>query len=240
MKSPCECEAGSHPHRHNHLAWGLVLVAFGVLLLLRQAGVLPPSFDAGDLWPLLLVGLGLARVGWRRGLVGNLFSLVLVAAGVVLLLENLGGVTIGLTQYWPVLVVLAGVALMLKGPRRGSQASRETASIDFVQRTVTLGGAQIRVDSKQFRGGDLSSTMGGIELDLRHAEIADAEAILSFHVVMGGVELRVPETWNVVNEVAPTLGAVEDRTAHPASGDGPAKRLVLRGTVVMGEVSVKN
>jgi predicted membrane protein len=236
-----ECREGHHGH--SHVVLGLVVVVFGGLLLLRQVGVLPATMGAGDLWPLLLVGLGLGRIGWRRGVAGNLFGVLLAAAGVALLLENLGLVTVGLTEYWPVLIVAGGVALMFKGPHRGFHgvhAARETASADFVQRSVTLGGAQIRVDSRQFRGGELSSVMGGIELDLRQADIAGDEAVLDFHVVMGGVEVRVPETWRVVNEVAPTMGAVEDRAVRPSPAEGAGKRLVLRGKVVMGEVSVKN
>lgn len=233
-------ECREHAHGHSHVVMGLVVVAFGVLLLLRQLGVLPASVNVGDLWPLVLVGFGLGHVGWRRGLVGNLLWLTVGVAGVLLLLDNLDVLHVGLAQYWPVLVVLGGLAIMLKRPRHRVDRVRETASEDFLRRSVTLGGAQIRVDSRQFRGGELSSVMGGIELDLLQADIAGDEAILDFHVVMGGVEVRVPEAWRVVNEVEPTLGAIEDRTARRAVGDEPGRRLVLRGKVVMGEISVRN
>ena len=55
---------------------------------------------------------------------------------------------------------------------------------------------------------------------------------------MGGYEIRVPETWNVVVDVVPFMGGYEDKTRHPA--DPSAPRLRVRGFVMMGGVEIKN
>jgi hypothetical protein len=52
------------------------------------------------------------------------------------------------------------------------------------------------------------------------------------------VELQVPENWSVDLRITPLLGGVEDKT-RPVT-DPAAPRLVLRGTVMMGGVEVKN
>ena len=63
-------------------------------------------------------------------------------------------------------------------------------------------------------------------------------------VMMGGHELWVPSGWTVVIEVMPILGGVEDKrlppVLDPARATEAAPRLVLRGIVVMGGLTIKN
>ncbi|HHX43787.1 MAG TPA: hypothetical protein GX714_07375 [Chloroflexi bacterium] len=44
--------------RRDQLLWGIVLLAFGLVLLLRQLGVLPVGFSWAVMGPVLLIGLG--------------------------------------------------------------------------------------------------------------------------------------------------------------------------------------
>jgi len=103
-----------------------------------------------------------------------------------------------------------------------------------------MGGLALLIDSQQFKGGSLSATMGEIRVDLRRAAIAAEEATLDLSLVMAGVELFVPTSWQVVSDVSPFMGAVEDKTEPRPDGTGVQKRLVLRGKVTMGAVTIKN
>src|SRR5262245_5941130 len=96
---------------------------------------------------------------------------------------------------------------------------------DNIHRTVVAGGTTIHVDSKHFTGGRLTALFGGIEVDLRRAVLAPEGATLSVHAVMGGVQVRVTESWRVVCEVEPVLGGVDAETA-PDDKDGPCLRIV--------------
>ena len=89
-----------------------------------------------------------------------------------------------------------------------------------------------------FRGAELSVIMGGCEIDLHAAAMQAPQATIRVSCIAGGVELRVPEEWDVVIEVSPFLGGVEDKTRHPANGG--AKRLIVDGVIVAGGVEVKN
>jgi hypothetical protein len=55
---------------------------------------------------------------------------------------------------------------------------------------------------------------------------------------MGGIEIRVPTNWDVINDVFPFMGGIEDKTTRPSSASAP--RLVLRGFVMMGGVTIQN
>lgn len=100
--------------------------------------------------------------------------------------------------------------------------------------------------STAFRGGDITAIMGGAQLDLRVAKIpAGQDAVLDITAVMGGVEIFVPAHWEVSTPVLPFMGAVEDERLPPIQQDqssarAASGRLVIRGFVMMGGVTIKS
>ncbi len=229
-----------HP-RCGGIVFGLTVIAFGTLLLLRTLQVLPEGVSVWDFWPLLLVSVGVAHLGRGRGVPGVLFGLTVAAVGALLLLSNLGVLALDIVRYWPVLVILGGIAILFGGSRRKNPCSSSPTDVsaeDYIRRSVNFSGAKIRVDSRRFKGAELSAVMGGLELDLRDADIEGDEVVVDFHVVMGGVDLRIPEGWRVVNQLQTTLGGIDDKTSGVAVE--PRKRLVLRGTAVLGGITLRN
>ena len=49
--------------------------------------------------------------------------------------------------------------------------------------------------------------------------------------------MRVPEDWTIIIDAFPFLGAFDDKTRPPKE---ITKRLIIRGTAVMGCVDIKN
>ena len=90
--------------------------------------------------------------------------------------------------------------------------------------------------SADFQGGQALAVMGGCEVDLRKAAIAQDSAVLDIFAFWGGVVVVVPEEWEVDNRVNAFLGGIEDKT----HGVHSKQRLVLTGTVIMGGAEVKN
>ena len=64
---------------------------------------------------------------------------------------------------------------------------------------------------------------------------------LTFLADKAGVELKVPDTWEVMVRGAGVLGGYDDKT-HPAPAVEGVKRpkLIIRGEAVFGGVSVRN
>jgi hypothetical protein len=233
-------------HHHHHgggVILGLLVIAWGGLLLAREYGLVDPGLHVLAFWPLVLVGLGLGAVLRMRSLGSVVFGLAVAGFGGALLAERLGYAVGGAGRLWPLLVVAAGLGLVLKGLRRRrvvNPAANETVSADELQRSVTMGGLSLVVDSQRFKGGTLNASMSGVQLDLRRAALAGDEARLDVSLFMSGLELYVPPSWRIVDEVTPFMGAVEDKTEHRPDGSGAQPRLVLRGSLTMGAVTVKN
>lgn len=105
---------------------------------------------------------------------------------------------------------------------------------------VAFGGVVRKVVATNFTGGAINCALGGVEVDLLETDI-EGTVTLDLSVLMGGVELSVPRHWIIRNEVTPFLGGVEDARRHlTPPTDGPAKILVLTGTVIMGGVEIRN
>jgi predicted membrane protein len=103
---------------------------------------------------------------------------------------------------------------------------------------AVLGGVQQSNNSQDFRGGESSAIMGGCEIDLRQASIQEEEAVINTFAMWGGIKIKVPPTWNVIVQGVPFLGGFDDKSVKPA--DRSAKRLVVKGTAIMGGVEVTN
>jgi hypothetical protein len=112
----------NHSHDNHHVTatviLGVLVVALGVLLILGNLGIAHP---VQRYWPVLLIGLGLARLltPWRGSFLGGL----LLVLGSLLLLRNLGIVHGGIGRYWPLLFVIIGIgmirtAILGRPPRR--------------------------------------------------------------------------------------------------------------------------
>jgi predicted membrane protein len=176
-----------------------------------------------------------------------LFGAFLVIAGMLMLLNNLGIIFIPSLWrlLWPAFIIWAGFNLLRREPRRrGWQASSDFSSSadsssadDVLNLTAILGGAQHRSSSSNFSGANVTAFMGGVNLDLREAKIGSAPAVIDVFAMMGSLELMIPADWTVESQATPLLGGFDDKTIHPAD---TTKRLIIRGTVLMGGITVKN
>lgn len=101
----------------------IVLIGLGIIFLLRSSGIFEFSLD--NIWPVLLILLGLWLFGKRWGIIpshrvythaermrGLSGPVVLLTIGVLSLLENLGGPPWHRT--WPLLLLAIGITKLLE------------------------------------------------------------------------------------------------------------------------------
>ena len=223
-----------------HLMFGIVIIILGVLFTLDNLD-LAESDDYLQYWPAGLVAIGVAKLfEARRRRTGILGGSLFILAGSWLLLDNLGYIDARLFAFWPIILVIAGGVIVWNGLQGRPVSRRADGAVDdsaTIQGMAILSGVTRGNNSSAFRGGELTAFMGGCEIDLRQAAI-NGEAILDVFVMWGGIDIRVPENWTVIGRVTPLLGAYEDHTRPPQTGD--QHRLIIRGVVVMGGIDIKN
>lgn len=127
-------------------------------------------------------------------------------------------------------VVLAalGTALAAKFMLE-SNAEPETEEIDLV---AIFDGKDLVSSADPFYGGKILTMFGGVNLDLRKAQPAPTGIGLDLVVVMGGVNLVVPQGWAVRFEGDSILGGFSDNTSPVDDEDVPT--VTITGLILMG------
>jgi len=133
--------------------------------------------------------------------------------------------------------VLLVVALLSSQPYSLAQEEARRGGSDTFSDVAIMGGVKRTNLSNDFRGGEATAVMGGVDIDLRDAAMERGEAVLDVSSVMGGVKIRVPKEWTVVSQVTSIMGGFKDETRHPENED---HKLILRGTVMMGGLKITN
>ncbi len=221
---------------------GAILILLGLAFLLDHLGYISIG-NPWRFWPMLLVLAGVSNfISQRRS-----WGVLLVLAGVVLQLNELGITHFGWATFWPMMLIAVGLFVMWGSFQWSSKPAVSTSAAGDPRTTlseaVVFGGLERRMTSQNFQGGDVSAIFGGVELDLTEANMQANEATLAITAIFGGVEVRVPPSWQVAYRGAPIFGGVEDKT-RTARVDDPAnpnlKVLVITGAVIFGGLEIKN
>jgi len=228
--------ADNRPRFSAQLVIGFALAVVGVLFTLDNLSILE-SEPILRWWPALLVVVGLSRLlgfGTRPQMVaGGLIT----GAGVLLLLASFDMLRFSIWELWPLQLVFFGAWLVLRGVRRTREGGSPVDPDDYANAFVLIGGMTRKMNSSQFRGGEATAFMGGVELDLREAHAARDTIVIDVLAWWGGIELWVPPDWKVTSEVLPIMAGFEDKTKVQPDAK---THLIVRGFVVMGGIEVGN
>lgn len=104
---------------------------------------------------------------------------------------------------------------------------------------AVFGGVDRRISAQNFQEAQCTAVFGGCKIDLRDAQIQGREAVLETYAIFGGVEVRVPDDWQVVNRNVTIFGGVSDQRWHPPRGSG-TKTLIVDGAAIFGGVEIKD
>ncbi len=223
------------------LVFGLIIIAVGVLFVLDNLDMV----YAGDIlryWPAILVVIGLAKLTEPH--TSKFWAWTFIVVGGLLLLDKMDVIDFRIGDWWPLILIAIGGTILWGAVTRKSMHTVVLNGDDtdtdesVLSLTAIMGGFEKKILSNDFRGGNVTTIMGGAELDLRQAVIKGNEAVIDVFVLMGGIELKVPETWRVIMKGVPIMGGFSDESRTPESAS--AKTLVLQGNVLMGGVEIKN
>lgn len=228
--------------------FGLILLFVGSFILLKKFDLF--YFDFRSMWPWALIVIGVL-IGIKNKFRNNApYILIAVGAAHLIPVFEVFGVS-SKALVLPAALIAIGLILILK-PHRKKKLWNErcedniktvTNNDNLLNIDVTFGGHKEIVTSKEFKGGKISTTFGGTEINLMNADSSEKLIYLDFKVSFGGVEIVVPSHWQIQNDISNTLGSVEDnRNIYTNSGasDEQTITLVLRGSCSFGSIEIKS
>lgn len=239
------------------LMFGLVVIALGIVWLLRNVGLV--DVRLGELvriyWPIVFIIWGIdtlvstTSVGEGEGIrrqsifsAAGIPGLILVAVGVIIIGRNLGLYHIDFSVFWrvfwPAVIILIGWSII-----QGASGVGGT-------HWAVMSGIELKTKGWNLEDGNFIAIMGGVDLDLAAADIPQQEVTLNLTAVMGGITVKVPEGLAADCAGTAVLGGVNflgeegggivasRRMARPGA-EGSRKKVTIRARALMGGIDVK-
>ena len=217
--------------------FGVTITAFGGVLLLRNLEII--KFDSwhlfwGTVWAVGLILAGLMTIFSSRRASLRVWGLLLMTIGVSIGLGAYGVINISVWKiFWPVMLIAIG--LIVSVGSGGHKRSKKSVADDSGNEKIAIFyGEESRVKG-DYTGGSATAIFGGVELDLRRANIKDG-AVIDIFTFCGGVSISLPDDVIVKNEVRGILGGSEYKTVSKSSAK---KTIILRGECILGGLEVK-
>lgn len=235
-----------HHYRRNRgdkTVFGIIVLLVGVALMLHTLDIIP-ILRWHTLWPYVLIVIGI--LSGIKHKFANMGAWVLIFIGCAFAIPSMeiwnGHYTDELVA--PLALIGLGGFIVLRSRKKKyfiQQMSTNTNNDDMLNIDVTFGGKKEIVTSKDFKGGSISATFAGAEVNLMQADSTTQPIILDIRVAFGGVELIVPSHWDIKNEIAPSFGSVEDHRIVRTPNTGEEKKiLTLKGSCSFGSIEIKS
>ena len=212
---------------------GILIIMLGLAILLANINVFSFRDVLTDWWPLFVIGAGAIMAFGNRE--NYLWGLLAGGLGIVFLINNLDVAHIRISDIiFPALLVTIGLQVLVQSRSRVPEQTSSTRDEEDV--IAILGGTSHKNTSDDYRSAKITAILGGTETDISKVTIKKS-ATINLLVVMGGIELRVPENVIVKPRAGIVLAGIEDKTSPNDNGDNPI--LYLDGIIVMGGVEIK-
>ena len=189
------------------------------------------------------------------------WGLIFVAFGLLLLLDNMGVADFGdmLSQYWPVLIILWGISILTRRSRHTpspttagvetTNAANTMTDTDLIHHSSVFGDLSVKVTSKNFKGGSVSTIFGDCQLDLTSISPAEGDHLLHVHSVFGDSVITIPRNAAIAVSGQTTFGDLKifDQTKEGFSSTmesatpeyvSSTNRLKLSVSKVFGDIRV--
>ncbi len=232
-----------HHNRGDKAIFGIIVALIGLLFLFRTLGYFPFNFNLT--WPVILIVIG-GIIGIKSRFRNHAWWILgLIGVANLTPIFSINGVP-STHLVWPAAIILFGLAMVFRSGKKKDYCADGTMKTvtntdNMLNVDVTFGGRKEIVTSKDFKGGSITTTFAGCEVNLMQADSTEQTMTLDIKVSFGGVELIVPSSWDVQNEINPSFGSVEDhRTFRTASETQEKKTLVLKGNCSFGSIEVKS
>ncbi len=192
-------------------AGSLIMLAVGLILLLKAQGLMPYNFS------------------WRL-----IFPLALLIIGFQVLFGGTG--TARLTGFRHAKKQRDEAGTETKQDAGGIFTSASHPEDSHKTASVLFGGQEIFYGSETVSGASYSAIFGGLTINMRNVTIT-GDIIIQVSATFAGIEIILPENVQLVTNIVPILGGVECKYAPTNNTVSP--KVIVNGTVALGGIEIK-
>ncbi|PWE01201.1 LiaF transmembrane domain-containing protein [Marinilabilia rubra] len=228
-------------HRHHHSLVGITLVIAGVIFLAGNLGMIPPElWDIIARWPTIFLVFAFVNVVKKKFVPAFVFGTIWLFFVFPDVFPNVQ--TEEVWNFWPILLILAGLLFLYTNQKRRSISSSgpKAQDDDVIEEVAIFSGNMKRIESQNFKGGEITSIFGGTELYFNNSKLAPEGANIELANIFGGTKLVVPRDWNVKIKVVSILGGFADKRVYMEEENTSKPTLTLKGVTIFGGGEISN
>lgn len=206
---------------------GLFLVLIGVVLLLDNLSILPRLPWWIYEWYTVMIVIGI--LAFFSG--SKTSAIIFGGIGLAFLFQDL--FYFSWRDFWPVILIIIGLSFFF---RKRLNMTGSVSNENYFDSLNIFGGGNQKILSHKLEGGKVTTIFGGAEIDLRESRPISGAQVEIF-TMFGGIELFVPEDWNIKVEVTSIFGGFEDHRKN--SNDENAPLVIIKGVTLFGGGEIK-
>ncbi|MEW6701106.1 MAG: DUF5668 domain-containing protein [Bacteroidota bacterium] len=228
---------------------GIILIVLGGLFLLDNFGF--PWFESFDIrhlifsWHSIFLIIGIILLAnHRNSIVGYIF----LGIGLFGTLRHFVPFffDLGFGDLWPAIFLIIGLWLILRRNEKptihrehfsagGREPNTASQVYDFIDEVTVFNSINKIIFSENFRGGKVTTLLGGTKLDLTNAKLANTENTLEVTTLFGGTYIRVPQNWKILLNVTSVFGGFDDkRFSQINTTESSEGILIIKGVTLFG------
>lgn len=229
----------------SRLVAAFFFILAGLLLIAHRTESIPDSvYYLFFNWQMLLIAIGLTQIA-KKGSGSGGYILILV--GAIFLLPDFFDLSFNTRQLlFPAILIGIGLIILFRSTGKWQNSwekrfkSGEISDMDMIDANHIFGGGDYHITSENFKGGRINCVFGGGKYDFRKANLADGVVVLEVSMVFGGLEIIVPNDWNVKVEVDSILGGFSQKNLDYLAPKNDFKgQLIIRGSAIFGGGELK-
>jgi len=215
---------------------GIIILIIGILVLIN---VLNPDFaiDYSLVWPSALILLCLYSVYKNRRL--DTTPGIGLFLGILILGVNLGiWDSSAYKLIFPGILIVLGITIIVSSIRfkNNRKLKKEITKNGILTYTGILAGIEEKVTQKEFKGANIYSVFGGVDLDLRNIELKE-DITINAYSIFGGTTLLVPSNYNIKVNSSAILGGNENKSNNKENSK--QKTIYINCLSVFGGCEIK-
>lgn len=195
--------------------WGIIFVGFGIVLGLNVLGITNINIFFDGWWTLFIIVPSLIDLfNEKESKTSNLIGLIV---GVILLLSCLDIINfeVVLKLIIPVIFVSMGLSFIFSDNLKKTikEKFKEFNKNDLENIVSFFSERDIKMDNDNFKGCNLDTVFGSINLDLSDAYM-EKETIIRASSIFGSIDIKLADDVNVVLNSIPIFGSITNRLRH--------------------------
>ena len=197
-----------------NILWGVIFIIIGLILGLNAVGITNIDIFFEGWWTLFIIVPSVVSIAKNYK---DASAYIWLIIGIALLLAAQGIIDMSIIGklILPAVLVAIGVGIIFKD----TVSSKVNSKIDELNKSnkeefyATFSGQKLNLAGDDFNGVSLNAIFGGIDLDLKNANIVE-DKIINATSVFGGINILVPENINIQVKSTSIFGGVNNKTKN--------------------------